>query len=859
MEHREREAASGQSGSRQPRQRKSTGKGTGRRVGFIVGTVFLIGLCTTLMIGGIFMTYAKTTLVPTLEVRAEDYTMNLSSRIYYQDKETGEWVEYETLYGTENRIWADIEQMPDALWQAAVAIEDHRFFEHNGVDWKRTIGATVNMFIGMKDTFGGSTITQQLLKNMTGDNSGTVNRKVREIFRALEFEKNYTKEQILELYLNTIYLGKGCYGVQTAANYYFGKDVSELSVAECACLIAITNNPYQYGPMSTLVITREDGTQVTARELNKERQEQILDRMAGRQDTGLSYLTEEEADVAKAEVLQFTDGSTSADDLVAAASGGVKINSWFVDQVFLDVANDLAEAENISVEAAQQKIYNSGYNIYTTLDPEIQEIAESVYEDRSNLDVTSRNGQKLQSGITIIDPYTGDIVAMVGAVGEKERNLGWNYATGRRQVGSSIKPLTVYAPALDAGVVTMAATFDNYPVRLLNNSPWPKNSPQGYSGWTTLSKGVASSINTVAVQVVEKLTIPASYAFATEKLGLNLVADDMNTAALGLGGLTHGLSTVEMAAAYATFPNGGGYHEPRTYVKVTASDGETVVLENEGEEHVAMKETTAYFMNTLLQGVINSGTGGSAKFSGMTIAGKTGTTSENYDRYFVGYTPYYVAAVWTGYDSPEKISYSGNPAITMWKKVMQKIHEDLPNKQFSKPTTGLETVEVCLDSGLRPTDACRADVRGSARVQTVTVAAGTAPTESCTMHTLVDYCTEGKCLAGEYCPAESVKQVGVLDYVREDYGESIKADDDAYLLVNMQKAVEETGCPVHTQAVVEPEPEPGTDPSTDPNDPNYDPSGGFGDENMQPEEPTTEPEDPTGGFGDGGDTGWVIH
>ena len=859
MEHRKREAASGQSGSRQPRQRKSTGKGTGRRVGFIVGTVFLIGLCTTLMIGGIFMTYVKTTLVPTLEVRAEDYTMNLSSRIYYQDKETGEWVEYETLYGTENRIWADIEQMPDALWQAAVAIEDHRFFEHNGVDWKRTIGATVNMFIGMKDTFGGSTITQQLLKNMTGDDSPTVNRKVREIFRALEFEKNYTKEQILELYLNTIYLGKGCYGVQTAANYYFGKDVSQLSAAECACLIAITNNPYQYGPMSTLVITREDGTQVTARELNKERQEQILDRMAGRQDTGLSYLTEEEADAAKAEVLQFTDGSTSADDLVAAASGGVKINSWFVDQVFLDVANDLAEAENISVEAAQQKIYNSGYNIYTTLDPEIQEIAESVYEDRSNLDVTSRNGQKLQSGITIIDPYTGDIVAMVGAVGEKERNLGWNYATGRRQVGSSIKPLTVYAPALDAGVVTMASTFDNYPVRLLNNSPWPKNSPQGYSGWTTLSKGVASSINTVAVQVVEKLTIPASYAFATEKLGLNLVADDMNTAALGLGGLTHGLSTVEMAAAYATFPNGGVYHEPRTYVKVTASDGETVVLENEGEEHVAMKETTAYFMNTLLQGVINSGTGGSAKFRGMTIAGKTGTTSENYDRYFVGYTPYYVAAVWTGYDSPEKISYSGNPAITMWKKVMQKIHEDLPNKQFSTPSTGLETVEVCLDSGLRPTDACRADVRGSARVQTVTVAAGTAPTESCTMHTLVDYCTEGKCLAGEYCPAESVKQVGVLDYVREDYGESIKADDDAYLLVNMQKAVEETGCPVHTQAVVEPEPEPGTDPSTDPNDPNYDPSGGFGDENMQPEEPTTEPEEPTGGFGDGGDTGWVIH
>ncbi|WP_455581765.1 transglycosylase domain-containing protein [Dysosmobacter sp.] len=875
MEHGKREPASERTPqSRRPRQHKSTKNRTGRSVGFALGTLALIGVCTAVMIVGIFMTYVKTTLTPTLEVRAEDYTMNLSSRIYYQNKETEEWVEYQTLYGTENRIWVDYDKMPDALWEAAVAIEDHRFFEHQGVDWRRTAGAAVNMFIGMKNTFGGSTITQQLLKNMTGDDRGTVNRKVREIFRALEFEKNYTKEQILEMYLNTIYLGKGCYGVQTAANYYFGKDVSELSAAECACLIAITNNPYQYGPMSTLIVTREDGSQVTARELNKERQEQILDRMAGGGDTGLTYLTKEEAEAAKAEVLRFTDGTTSAEDLVAAASGGVKINSWFVDQVFLDVANDLAEVKNISVEAAKQLIYNSGYNIYTTLDPEIQEIAESVYEDRGNLDVTSRSGQKLQSGITIIDPYTGDIVAMVGAVGEKERNLGWNYATGRRQVGSSVKPLTVYAPALDAGVITMASTFDNYPVRLLNGNPWPKNSPNKYTGWTTLSTGVASSINTVAVQVVEKLTIPASYAFATEKLGLNLVADDMNTAALGLGGLTRGLSTVEMASAYATFADGGIYHEPRTYTKVTASDGITVVLEKEGEEHVAMKETTAYFMNTLLQGVVSGGTGTSARFSGMSIAGKTGTTSENYDRYFVGYTPYYAAAVWTGYDNNEKISYSGNPAITMWKKVMQKVHENLPNKSFPTPESGLTSVEVCADSGLLATDACRADIRGTARVRKVTVATGTAPTENCNLHTMVDYCTEGHCLAGEHCPAESVKQVGVLDYVREDYGETIKADDDAYLLVNLQKAIEPQaptaenpagsagGCPVHgSTQTVDPE-----NPGTNPENPGQTPEGGTPGESTTPGETTppdpadptapvtpAEPTDPSGGFGDSGD------
>ena len=871
MEHGRREPAREPAAHREKKRRRSGGSVVGKIFG-VLGTLVLIGVCTAAMFAVIFMKYVDTNVKPNVSVRAEDYTMQMSSIIYYQDKETGEWVEYQTIHGEQNRILADFDQMPDALWQAAVAVEDKRFFEHEGVDWRRTGGAVLNMFIGMKNTFGGSTITQQLLKNMTEDNDGTVNRKVREIFRALEFEKNYTKDQILELYLNTIAFGKGCYGVQTAAEYYFGKDVSELSVAECACLIAITNNPSMYGPMSTVVFTREDGTKVTARENNKERQEMILDLMAD-PEVGLCYLTQEEADAAKAEVLHFTDGSTSADDIVNEATGGIQINSWFVDQVILDVSNDLAEELNISVKEARLKLYNSGYNIYTTLDPDIQEIAESVYEDRSNLDVTSRSGQQLQSGITIIDPYTGNIVAMVGKVGEKTENLGWNYATGRRQVGSSVKPLTVYAPALENNVITMASTFDNYPVRLLNDNPWPKNSPQGYSGWTTLSTGVAKSINTVAVQVVEKLGLPESFAFATEKLGLGLVAEDMNTSSLGLGGLTYGLNTEEMAAAYACFANGGTYNEPRTYVKVLANDNKTVILENTGESHVAMKETTAYFMNTLLQGVVNSGTGGSAKFSGsIAIAGKTGTTSENYDRYFVGYTPYYVAAVWTGYDQNEKISYSGNPAITMWKKVMSQIHEGLEAKSFSKPSSGLERVEVCSDSGLLPTDACRADIRGESHVRTVEVAAGTAPRESCTLHKMVDYCVDGHCLATENCPAESVKQVGALDYVREDYGEKITADDDPYLIVNLEKSLEPQeptpenpagspgGCPVHTTAPEVPE-DPDQDPTQDPSDPNYQPpaegghpsggeqSGEGPSEPMLPAEPTepAEPETDNGG------------
>ena len=889
MEHGRRERPSEQP-ARKSRKHRCKGGIAGKIFG-VLGTLILIGVCTTAMIAGIFMKYVETSVIPTVEVRAEDYTMALSSFIYYQDKETGEWVSFQTVHGEENRVLAEYDEIPDALWQAAVAIEDERFFQHNGVDWKRTAKATLNIF-SSGATFGGSTITQQVLKNMTGDKEGTINRKVREIFRALEFEKNYTKEQILTLYLNTIYLGKGCYGVKTAAEYYFGKELKDLSVAECASLIAITNNPSLYGPMYDITYTREDGTTVTPRELNKNRQELILDKMAevgvdSKAEDGVTpFLTKEEAEVAKAEVLQFTDGdaTATAEELVTKAVGGVEINSWFVDEVIRDVSADLSEELGISVAEARLKLYNSGYPIYTTLDPDIQAIAESVYEDRSNLDVTSRSGQKLQSGITIIEPSTGNVVATVGKIGEKTGNLDWSFATtSKRQVGSSIKPLTVYAPAIDAGAVTPGTAFDDYPVRELNGNPWPKNSPNKYRGRTLVQTGLQHSINTIAVQTLQAVGEAESFAFATEKLNLSLVADDMNLAALGLGGLTHGLDTMEMAAAYACFANNGIYNEPRTYLKVEDSEG-NVILENESESHVAMKETTAYLMNQMLKSVITGGTGTSAKFGGMTIAGKTGTTSDNYDRYFVGYTPYYVAAVWTGYEQPEKISYSGNPAITMWKKVMQQVHADLPNKDFDKPASGLATVKICQDSGLLCTDACHADSRGD-RAITVTVAAGTAPTESCTLHAFRDYCTEGQCLATESCPAESVVQKAFLDYTRTDYGESITAADDAYLISNLEKALkpqaptEENpngtpgGCPVHNGMVVDPDnPD---DSSTDPSDPNYNPpdpngEGGNGGENpgnsgtgeapTEPTAPTTpaEPSEPTGPSGDpsGGDGDW---
>ncbi|MBQ6206329.1 MAG: hypothetical protein IJK52_04525, partial [Oscillospiraceae bacterium] len=459
-------------------------------------------------------------------------------------------------------------------------------------------------------------------------------------------------------------------------------------------------------------------------------------------------------------------------------------------QVFNDVAADLVSQYGIDRGTAESWIYNRGYRIYTTLNPKIQAIADEVYTNRKNLNLTSKDGQLISSAITILDPNTGNIVAIVGDMGEKTGNRVFSFASTKRQPGSSIKPLTVYSPALDAGVVTPATALDDYPVMKYNGNAWPKNSPSGYGGLTNIRTGVRKSINTIAVRTLQLLGVENSYEFATKKLNLSLVEDDMSLSPLGMGGLTYGLSTIEMAAGYGAIANHGIYNRPRTYLRVLDSKGLTVIEKPFGGE-LAIKETTAYLMTKMLEGVVESGTGTSAKFDGMHIAGKTGTTSDNYDRYFVGYTPYYVAAVWVGYKYNARISYSGNPAITMWKKVMERIHEDLPDQEFYKPDNGLETVAVCADSGLLPTKACRHDLRGS-RVIEVEIGAGTAPTQECDKHVYKRYCTSGHVVAGTSCPSSKCTYVGLLNITREKYGSSIYAEDSSYRL-----AAHDGRCSVH--------------------------------------------------------------
>lgn len=744
----------------------------------ITGTILLIFLTTGIIFACILAAYIKVYLTPQLDLSLKDYTLDLTSTVYYTDS-NGQAKELATLYDEENRVWVDYEHIPENLEHALVAIEDKRFYEHRGVDWYRTFGAFGNMFLSMRDTFGGSTITQQLIKNLTEEDEVTVQRKMLEIFRALDFEKNYSKQQIVEWYMNTIYIGEGCNGVGTAANVYFGKDVSQLDLAECASLIGITNNPSVYDPYIN-------------KKKNKERQELILKNMLEQ-----GYITEEEYEDAVSKKLVFVRGENEKAPTV--------IYSYYVDQLIEDVINDLVEQKGISRKAANKLVYSGGYKIYACIDPKIQAIVDSVYSDLNNIPKTINSKQQLQSAMAIMDPDTGDIVAMVGGVGEKTGNRVLNRATQTlRPPGSAIKPLAVYSPAINLGYITPAKVMEDSPLRVIDNKLWPKGT---YSGQMTIKEALRISSNTIAAKVLEKVTPQLSYDFLTNKLGItSLVIEreigdkiytDIDVAPLALGGLTDGVSVIEMTAAYATFSNNGIYTEPRTYTKVLDSDG-NVVLEKKPKTIVAIKETTAAYINDLLKNVVAAGTGTAAKIPNMTVAGKTGTTDVDKDRWFVGYTPYYAAAVWTGYDTPEKITtatYYSNPAATLWQLVMSKVHEGFENKDFVKPGT-FKSVNVCADSGLLPAEVCKHDIRGS-RVITVSLDSKDIPRKYCDVHRFAEICSESKQLAGPFCPIELVEQKGVLDLHREPITPEVYMTDDAFVYSKMQV------CPVHTEPIIE--------------------------------------------------------
>ena len=628
----------------------------------ILGTIVLIGILTGLLFICIFAVYVKNCIIPSSQLDLDDFNLNQSSTIWYQN-DSGDWQELVTLSGSEKRKWVSLDEIPDYMEHALVAIEDRRFYTHNGVDWLRTGKAAVNMFTGSR-TFGGSTITQQLIKNLTDQDDVTVQRKMLEIFQALEFEKKYDKDDILEWYLNVVYFGEGCYGVQTAAQTYFGKDVNELSIAEAAAIVGITNLPTYYDPFYSV-------------ENNKERQETVLLCM---RDQG--YITDEEYETALAEELVFVRGENEPREPI--------VYSYYTENVIRDVIADLVEQKGYSEQVAEHLLYNGGYQIYCCMDKEIQNKVEAIYTDTSLLpQSTNGNQNQLQSGIVIIDQYTGNIVATVGGTGEKTRNFGYDRATqATRPSGSSIKPLAVYGPAVEYGLIspnTWVLDADGEKISLAHAPAgwYPKNSPNRYDGVITILTALQESKNTVSAQIMDKLTPSASYDFLTNRLNFtSLVEGDCDFAPLALGQQTWGVTVREMAQGFAALANDGVLTQSRTYLLVKNSKGD-IVLDNQPQTQVAFSQNTARVMTYMLNNAATYGTGSASRLNNMPVAGKTGTTTSNCDRWFVGYTPYYTCAVWTGYDTPQYMSFSGNPAVTIWHDVMASIHADLPSKDFT--------------------------------------------------------------------------------------------------------------------------------------------------------------------------------
>ena len=664
-------------------------------------TVFLIGVISCCIIVGALFFYVFVMLDGTVEQNLDNLKLQYTSIIYAQnpDAEEGdedEWIELKRLHGEENRLWVDLEDLPKSLEHAYISAEDKRFRDHEGVDWKRTIAAMGNLVFHYWDSEqGGSTITQQLIKNITDDNDTSIQRKMREIVRARYLESKYDKDVIMECYLNTIHLGNGVDGVEVAANYYFDKHASELTLTQAACLAAITKSPSTYNPYANP-------------EANENRRNWVLDEMCNN-----GYITEEERDAAKEADLGLRDKPST--QLSSVTSIEEEYNSYFVDAVIDQVIEDLMDEKNYSKEYATESIYNGGYKIYTTCDVNVQNALEEVYTDEDNFAVVYGTKENGQSAMTVMD-YEGHVVGIIGGRGEKEGDRVLNRAKSPRPTGSSIKPLSAYAPAIENNIITWASSRLDGPISKLENgqsvSNWPKNATGRYYGTVSIPYALQQSLNTIPVKLIQEMGIETSWQFVTERFEISSFVksvegkdlSDYTESSLGVGGSVYGISSYEFAAAYATFGNLGTYYSPTTYTKVLDQNDE-VVLEYDDMGKRALSADTAEIMNELLQTVVKSGTGTAAAFGKWPIFAKTGTTTDTHDLWFAGGTPYYVATTWFGLDSNKEMNTSGRAALNLWKAVMVKIHEDLELKDFPI-SDACEYRAYCKSSGKLAKSGC---------------------------------------------------------------------------------------------------------------------------------------------------------
>lgn len=695
------------------------GTGIGHLLSRILITLVLIGVLCGCFCGIAFAMYVHIYINPSAQETAAEISkglgLNLNSFIYAKESDSDEYTLYETIKGKENREWVDSDKIPDTLKNAVVAIEDERFYKHHGVDWVRTIGAVKGWLLGGTQ-YGGSTITQQLIKNITADNDYSVKRKVNEIFRAFALEKEIDdKDRILVMYLNTIFLGYNSYGVQTAAMQYFDKDVSQLDLAESAVLAGLTNNPSIYDVYNHP-------------EKVKERQETILAQMLDQK-----MISQEEYEAAVAEELNYRPYEEYQQEIKSTYS-------YFTDEVIKDVINDLMTEKGYSRLVAENMVYSGGLNIYATIDTKVQNALDEVWANADNFPNTEKYGEIPQSAMVITDKQ-GNIVGIAGGRGEKTSSRGFSYASdARRQPGSSIKPLATYGPAMDAGIATPDTTvYDRALIQDADGNLWPMNDGKYPTGRAmTVKEGMTRSLNTISAQLLKQLTPQKSYEFMTQQLGFKLVdsrtnedgtvQSDIDLAPLALGALTDGVTVREMAGGFSTFINDGVYGGTRTYTKVTDSEGNTIMENTPNTDKGFTNVRTDYYMLDCLQNVTAHGTAYGIQLDGVETGGKTGTTTSNTDIWFCGITPKYSGAVWVGYEHNYRLDgLYGRNAAEIWLAVMQKVHAGDSGLVFDSHPQDFEEVTYCMDTGLLASGACRA----AGRAATGRFWKDKVPTETC--------------------------------------------------------------------------------------------------------------------------------
>ena len=733
------ENSSGNKNTKENNPKNKSGKN--KKIGWkIFRVVLIVGLAMCIVGAGIVLGVISGIVDDTDSISLDELEILPQTSFAYDMNGN----ELAALYDTENRIMASFEDMPKHTADALVAIEDERFFSHHGVDLKRTIGA-IGTFVLHKgeSSYGASTITQQLVKNITDDDERAWQRKIREWYRAISLEGKLDKSQIFESYVNTIYYGDGCYGIEVASNHFFGKSVNELNIAESAAIAAMIQSPEATNAY------RSD----EAREKLLKRQEVVLNKMKS-----LGMISEEEYNEAKDYELDFKVKNVDY--------GGNQ--TYFVDAVVEAVIADLMDQKNVSRGIAMKMIYTDGYKIYTTQDKKVQAAIDKAYQDTSS----SIFYDDIQSGMVVMDQSTGEVRGLIGGAGEKSGALTLNRATQTlRQLGSCSKPFGAYGPAIEQGKLSPGAGLDDTQFSIGNYTP--RNWYGSFYGFVTVRDAIADSMNIPALRA-NLLVNDQDYCYNfAYNCGLkSLLEIDKGPTQLALGGYNYGVTTLEVATAYSTIANGGMHNEPKLYTKVLDRNG-NVVLDNTKEEaNRVMKDSTAFMLTSCLCSVVETPVWGTAygavsiRGGAIQCAGKTGNTNDDKDRWFCGYTPYYTIACWTGYDDPVNLGSKGRgypyPSTVLFNRVMNSICSDKGDARFDTPSS-VRQVELCRDSGKVATDACRADPRGS-RVLSDWVAVDSIPTDTCTVHEFVNICNVTGKVASSSCKSTTKKSCLVRNY-----------------------------------------------------------------------------------------------